>query len=97
MPIDISSVNKASAVHAKLAERSEPTLPDHAVKVPAPIASDAGVSVEADSALAATTPPVDAERVAEIRRAIEDGSYPVIPTRIADAMIAARLMLSTSQ
>jgi negative regulator of flagellin synthesis FlgM len=39
--------------------------------------------------------PVDAERVAEIRRAIEQGRYPVIPMRIADAMIAAGLLLRT--
>ena len=39
--------------------------------------------------------PVDADRVAEIRKAVEQGRYPVIPTRIADAMIAAGLLLRT--
>lgn len=39
--------------------------------------------------------PVDSERVAMIRRAIEDGHYPVVPTRIADAMIAASYLLRT--
>ena len=39
--------------------------------------------------------PVDADRVAEIRRAVEQGRYPVIPARIADAMIAAGLLLRT--
>lgn len=38
-------------------------------------------------------PPVDAERVAQIRKAIENGSYPVVPAKIADAMIAAGLLL----
>lgn len=38
-------------------------------------------------------PPVDSDRVATIRKAIEQGSYPVIPTRVADAMIAAGLLL----
>ena len=45
---------------------------------------------------AATSPgeaPVDADRVAEIRKAIERGNYPVIPMRVADAMIAAGLLL----
>ena len=37
--------------------------------------------------------PVDAERVAQIRKAVEDGSYPVTPVKIADAMIAAGLLL----
>lgn len=41
-------------------------------------------------------PPVDTERVAVIRQAIESGSYPVIPTKIADAMIAAGLLLRAS-
>jgi negative regulator of flagellin synthesis FlgM len=37
--------------------------------------------------------PVDQDRVAEIREAIEHGRYPVIPTKIADAMIAAGFLL----
>jgi len=40
-------------------------------------------------------PPVDAERVQVIRHAIETGTYPVLPTKIADAMIAAGLLLRT--
>ncbi|MEL7688019.1 flagellar biosynthesis anti-sigma factor FlgM [Citromicrobium bathyomarinum] len=35
--------------------------------------------------------PVDADRVAEIRKAIEQGSYPLIPNEIADGIIAAGL------
>ena len=35
--------------------------------------------------------PVDHDRVAEIRKAIETNSYPLIPTEIADAIIAADL------
>lgn len=38
-------------------------------------------------------PPVDAERVAVIRHAVETGTYPMIPARVADAMIAAGLLL----
>lgn len=37
--------------------------------------------------------PVDMERVQVIRKAIQTGTYPVIPTKIADAMIAAGLLL----
>jgi negative regulator of flagellin synthesis FlgM len=33
--------------------------------------------------------PVDSDRVAEIRKALESGTYPLIPTKIADAIIAA--------
>ena len=42
-------------------------------------------------------PPIDAERVVEIRRAIDTGTYPVIPVRIADAMIAAGHLLRSAK
>ena len=54
-------------------------------------APSAGVSVEIAGTVDAASPPVDAERVAEIRAALEDGSYPLVPTRIVDAMIAAQV------
>lgn len=38
-------------------------------------------------------PTVDTERVAEIRKAVESGSYPLLPARVADAMIAAGMFL----
>lgn len=37
--------------------------------------------------------PFDQDRVTEIRKAVEQGRYPVIPTRVADAMIAAGYLL----
>jgi len=50
-----------------------------------------GISLEVSAAGAAATPPVDAERVAEIRAALRDGSYPLVPAKIVDAMIAAQV------
>jgi negative regulator of flagellin synthesis FlgM len=41
--------------------------------------------------------PIDGNRVAQIKRAIETGSYPVLPVRISDAMIAAGLLLQKSK
>lgn len=41
--------------------------------------------------------PVDSDRVAEIRKAIEQGRYPVIPLRVADALIASGLLLRTEK
>jgi negative regulator of flagellin synthesis FlgM len=41
--------------------------------------------------------PVDAERVAVIRKAIEQGTYPVVPARIADAVIAAGILLRSAK
>lgn len=58
-------------------------------------AAGAGVSVEIGAALQAanvdtSTPPVDRSRVDEIRDALRDGTYPLVPTEIADAIIAAQ-------
>ena len=41
--------------------------------------------------------PVNAERVGEIRRAIESGRYPLVPACVADAMIAAGLLLRSAK
>ena len=55
---------------------------------------NAGISVEVTGGSEAASPPVDAERVAQIRDALKDGSYPLVPTKIVDAMIAAQVSLS---
>jgi negative regulator of flagellin synthesis FlgM len=61
-------------------------------------ARPAAPAVERSAAFDPGAAPVDAERVAVIRKAVEQGSYPVIPARIADAMIAAGMLLrSTGQ
>lgn len=52
-----------------------------------------GVRVELSSPAPQQTAPVDHERVAEIRSALRDGTYPIVPAQIADALIAARLAL----
>ena len=41
--------------------------------------------------------PVNAERVGEIRRAVESGRYPMVPAQVADAMIAAGFLLRTGK
>lgn len=56
-------------------------------------AGDAGATVVNTTALDAGGPPVDSDRVASIRKAIENGNYPIIPTKISDAIIAAGMML----
>ena len=49
-------------------------------------------TVARSEALDPGKPPVDAERVATLRKAIESGDYPVIPTTVADAVIAAGML-----
>lgn len=67
----------------------------HRIAVPA--AAQQGVSVELKGSVDASQPPVDTERVAQIRDALKDGSYPILPVKIADAMIAARMMLGLGE
>lgn len=41
--------------------------------------------------------PVDTDRVQTIKKAVETGQYPVLPVKIADAMIAAGYLLTKGQ
>lgn len=43
--------------------------------------------------ISAGTAPVDQDRVSQIRDAVQSGNYPVIPTKIGDALIAAGVLL----
>ncbi len=57
----------------------------------------ASTAVELSGAADPGPAPVDHERVAEIRKALEQGRYPVIPLRVADALIASGLLLRTEK
>lgn len=88
---------------------SGPHIPRSAIPAPGrlvtePVANDTArahaapqSAVVRSAALELGVPPVDSGRVAEIRRAIERGSYPVIPMRVSDAMIAAGLLLRSGK
>ncbi|WP_395391877.1 flagellar biosynthesis anti-sigma factor FlgM [Novosphingobium sp. BL-8A] len=60
-------------------------------------AAPASTAVEASAALDPGQVPVDSDRVALIRKAVENGTYPVIPTQIADAIIAAGMLLRSHE
>lgn len=64
---------------------------------PASTGDSAPVAARRSDALDPGQPPVDNERVATIRKAIETGQYPVIPMRVADAMIAAGYLLRSGK
>lgn len=70
-----------------------------AAAAPAPAAPPASAekAVATSDATRAGDVPVQSERVAQIRRAIEEGRYPVLPVTIADAMIAAGMLLRTPE
>lgn len=61
------------------------------------IKAGAAPSTGAATPLSGGEAPVDADRVAEIRKAVEQGRYPIVPARIADAMIAASFLLRTPE
>ena len=78
------------------AVRAEPAVQPAASAVPSTAANQTPVAaVQKSPALDPGRPPVDDNRVSEIRNAIQKGTYPLLPTKVADAMIAAGLMLST--
>ena len=51
---------------------------------------------EAARAMAAR-PPVDQERVQQIKKALQEGRYPLVPAEIADRMIAAQMKWAEKQ
>lgn len=61
------------------------------------VGADRGITVQTGARVSAGPVPKDENRVEQIRAALRDGSYPIVPTRITDAMIAARLMLRHGQ
>jgi negative regulator of flagellin synthesis FlgM len=88
----LPAVSPARAVAAGERAQIEARAP---VAAPASSAGAAsGVSLEVSAPVAAAAPPVDAERVQQIKAALADGSYPLVPTKIADAMIAAQVSLT---
>lgn len=83
----VSPVSNADRAKAKPA--SDAAGPSADVSAPSNAKAE-GVAVEIASPME-SGPPVDADRVAEIRNALRDGTYPLVPAKIADAMIAAQL------
>ena len=50
--------------------------------------------VRIDAIEAMRVPPVDQDRVAQVRNAIARGDYPILPVKVCDALIAASLALA---
>lgn len=98
-PIEVGPARAASAIDARLARAAGgETLPGaNGVPATAQPAKAQGTpatpEVKTSAALDPGEAPVDTDRVNVIRKAVESGNYPVIPTQIADAMIAAGVLL----
>ena len=91
-PIEVGPARAISAIEARLARKTG-SQNGHPAKPEKPNAP----AVVRSEALDPGKPPVDAERVELIRKAIETDSYPVVPARIADAIIAAGLLLRSGR
>ena len=90
-PIEVGPLRAISAIENRLARKTGENS-GHSARTqksePAVVQSDV---------LDPGEMPVDAERVEIIRKAVEQGTYPVLPARIADAMIAAGIMLRSGK
>ena len=60
------------------------------VTTPMPQASGDTAALSGVAKTMAATPPVDTDRVARVKKAIERGDFPILPATIADRMIAVK-------
>ncbi|GAA0676631.1 negative regulator of flagellin synthesis FlgM [Sphingomonas insulae] len=79
------SVSRVAAPAA--APTVQPTLTKAAQQ--APVTADTQLSNLAKTL--AASPPVDSDRVEEIRKAIQNGSFPILPATIADRLLALKM------
>lgn len=93
-PIELGPMRPVGAVDARLARAADSrTGPSPKADVTAsPV-----VQSEALAALDPGQPPVNAERVAQVRKAVESGTYPLVPATVADAIIAAGVILRSGK
>jgi|GEM_PF-532993 negative regulator of flagellin synthesis FlgM len=99
VPVKKAAADPAAPTPAASTGAAPPAaaLPAAAPPAPPGASSAAAATVATSDAARAGDVPVDSDRVAQIRKAIEQGHYPVLPARLADAMIAAGMLLRTSQ
>ena len=90
-PIEVGPLRAISAIESRLARKTGES------SGPAVRNEKAGPAVVQSDVLDAGEIPVDAERVEVIRKAIQEGTYPVVPAKIADAVIAAGMLLRSGK
>lgn len=57
----------------------------------------AAATYQASGMLSAGPVPHDQDRVEQVRKAVQNGTYPLVPTKISDAIIAAGYLLQKGQ
>ncbi|WP_210357525.1 MULTISPECIES: flagellar biosynthesis anti-sigma factor FlgM [Sphingomonas] len=85
---NVSRVTAPSAVPSPQAVAAQPS-PTQAN--PAVLAASAGAQLSGLAKALASEAPIDSDRVQEIRKAIQNGSFPILPATIADRLIALKL------
>ena len=92
MTIELGAVRKVVSVAAAPMPVSSdlPTTTRAATQPERPI-------VQIDALVAARTPPIDHDRVAKVRHAVARGEYPILPMKVADALIAASMLLNVAK
>lgn len=100
-PFEVGSTRAIGAVHADIARKASTTTASIATAAastaPATGTAGANATIVTSTALERSEAPVDGDRVSEIRKAVESGTYPLVPAKIADALIAAGILLRTGK
>ena len=94
-PINLGPALPVGAVQASTV-RSASGGNGRSEKAASPVQSQPRTAIKSD-ALDPGAPPIDSDRVAIVRKALEAGTYPVMPARVADAIIAAGLLLRSGK
>ena len=89
-----AQVNSAPAQGASAAATPAPAASTNAAPPAAQVTSAAQSMVSSSTSAGAA--PVDTDRTAAIKSAIKNGTYPILPTKISDSMIAASQNLRTA-
>jgi negative regulator of flagellin synthesis FlgM len=99
--MEIKPKNQADAIEAyvnqvqvkpKTEELSEKDPRQQAIKSDTVVISETAKRIQAAQSLLETTLDVRSEKVAEIKRRIEDGTYEIKPDQIAEKMIRESLL-----
>jgi len=99
--MEITPKNQADAIEAyvnqvqvkpKTEEITEKDLRQQAIKSDTVVISDTAKRIQEAQAQLETIPEVRSEKVAEIKRRIEDGTYEIKPEKIAEKMIRESLL-----
>ncbi|MDZ7283678.1 flagellar biosynthesis anti-sigma factor FlgM [Sphingomonas sanguinis] len=90
--VDVTRLSAGEARVGRIAAVTRPNaLTGAAQPAQTPVKANDMSGVSNMARTLAAQPPVDMDRVAEIKKAIANGDFPILPATIADQMIALKL------